>query len=269
MLALMCIIYRGQNFIPKNRPAVYEHCATLLFEKWDSSRRIVVDLRAAGQVDAAVKHLAFWMLTEQSNAEAVTESELVAEAASFLSATFEVEAERIAAASEFVEFCRGRAWVLSDAGTTAEGESLFKFTHRTFMEYFAAYEITRRADGPIEVAKVRSPSVASQEWDVVGQLAVQIANKHSRDGAERIFQYFLTDKRRRTDSKRDAVHVFMLRCLSFVSINPGTPEANRERVLGIVISPGICNGASSQTNVVCLECWTGDARISPSRWGGA
>ncbi|MEI2650151.1 MAG: NACHT domain-containing protein [Dermatophilaceae bacterium] len=220
MLALMCIIYRGQGYIPKNRPAVYEHCALLLFEKWDSSRKIYVDLRAADKVDSAVKHLAYWMLTERSGAEAVTEGELVSEAASFLANTFEDENERRRAAAEFVEFCRGRAWVLSDAGTTADGEALFKFTHRTFMEYFAAYELTRRSDGPSDIARVLLPHVAAQEWDVVGQLAIQIFNKHSKDGAERVFDLLLGDQRRRSETKRDNIYRFIWRCLPFIHVSP-------------------------------------------------
>lgn len=227
MLALMCIIYRGQGFIPKNRPAVYESCALLLFEKWDSSRKIFVGLRAADQVDAAIKHLAFWMLTDQAGAEAVTESELIREAADFLATSFEDPRERHRAAEEFVTFCSGRAWVLSDAGTTPEGEPLFKFTHRTFMEYFAAYELTRRADGPKEIAKALLPRVAKAEWDVVGQLAVQISNKHSRDGALRIFNSFLDDRRRRSEDSRDNIHAFIWRCLSFL---PATPILIRRLV---------------------------------------
>lgn len=220
MLALMCIIYRGQGFIPKNRPAVYESCALLLFEKWDSSRKIFVGLRAADQVDAAIKHLAFWMLTNEAGAEAVAESDLIREAADFLETSFEDPRERRRAAEEFVAFCRGRAWVLSDAGTTPEGEALFKFTHRTFMEYFAAYELTRRADGPAELAKALLPRIAKAEWDVVGQLAVQISNKHSREGASRIFTVFLSDRRRRNDRSRDNIHAFIWRCLSFLPISP-------------------------------------------------
>ena len=44
MLALMCNIYRGENYIPRNRPDVYEKCAIMLFEKWDKSRGINVPL---------------------------------------------------------------------------------------------------------------------------------------------------------------------------------------------------------------------------------
>jgi len=45
---------------------------------------------------------------------------------------FESADDARAAALEFVEFCRGRIWVFSDAGTTASGERLYAFTHRTF-----------------------------------------------------------------------------------------------------------------------------------------
>ena len=40
LLALMCNIYRGDGYIPKNRPDVYEKCATMLFERWDKGRGI-------------------------------------------------------------------------------------------------------------------------------------------------------------------------------------------------------------------------------------
>jgi NACHT domain len=235
MLSLMCILYRGQGYIPKNRPDVYERCAILLFDKWDSSRRIYADLRASAYIDPAMKHLAFWMLTEISGTEAVTESALVDEATSYLHDAFESDHERRRAAQEFVDFCRGRAWVLSDAGTTAEGQSLFKFTHRTFMEYFAAYELTRRSDGPEDLAKKLLPRIAAAEWDVVGQLAVQIQNKHSAAGSERVFKQLLKDKRRRTPANRDNILAFITRCLAFMDV----PPAFARVVAGRAVASGI------------------------------
>lgn len=231
MLSLMCIIYRGQGYIPKNRPDVYERCAILLFDKWDSSRKIYVDLRASAYIDPAMKHLAFWMLTENAGTEAVTESALVDEATKYLHDAFESDQERRRAAQEFVDFCRGRAWVLSDAGTTAAGEALFKFTHRTFMEYFAAYELTRRSDGPEDLAKKLLPRIAAAEWDVVGQLAVQIQNKHSAAGAERTFRQLLKDGRRRTPKNRDNVLAFITRCLNFMDVPPAFAREVAHRAL--------------------------------------
>ncbi|MFB9657127.1 NACHT domain-containing protein, partial [Microbacterium imperiale] len=43
LLALLCIIYRGQNYLPRNRVGIYEKCTELLFETWDRSRGLVYD----------------------------------------------------------------------------------------------------------------------------------------------------------------------------------------------------------------------------------
>ncbi len=220
MLSLMCIIYRGQTFIPRNRPEVYERCATLLFDKWDSSRKIHVELKAAAYIDPAIKHLAYWMLTDASDREGFLESELVREAARYLEPVFEEPHEARRAAEEFVRFCRGRAWVLSDAGTTGDGETLFKFTHRTFMEYFAAYELTRISRGPEDLAKRLAGHVARAEWDMVGQLAIQISNKSFKAGAERALRTLMNDKRKRTVHNRDEVLAFVARCLGFLHVPP-------------------------------------------------
>ncbi|MFE9235174.1 NACHT domain-containing protein [Cellulosimicrobium funkei] len=159
------------------------------------------------------------MLTSDQSGGGVLRAELVDEAARFLANVVEGTAECRAAAIEFVDFCKGRAWVLSDAGTTAEGDELYKFTHRTFMEYFAAYELTRKADGPEALAKTLIPRVARGEWDVVAQLAVQIMDKSSAAGAERVLRRCLMDKRKRTPQGRDNIHGFIWRCLSFVRVS--------------------------------------------------
>jgi hypothetical protein len=218
MLSLMCIIYRGQNWIPRNRPEMYEHCAKLLFEKWDSSRQIYVELAASAHVDGAIKQLAYWMFTEPDAAQGVRERDLVREAVAYLEPAFSSRPEAERAAAQFIEFCRGRGWVLTDVGTTADGEALFAFTHRTFMEYFAAYELTRRHDRPEQVAKAILPHVADAEWEIVAELAVQISDKHSRDGATRILRALLSDKRYTAVTSRYNITRFAMRCLSFVHV---------------------------------------------------
>jgi NACHT domain len=42
MLSLLCALYSSEGYIPRNRPAVYERCAELLFDTWDRSRGIEV-----------------------------------------------------------------------------------------------------------------------------------------------------------------------------------------------------------------------------------
>ncbi|MBP2412035.1 hypothetical protein JOF48_000834 [Arthrobacter stackebrandtii] len=221
MLSLMCIIFRGENFIPRNRPAVYEKCANLLFEKWDGHRDIVVPLEARAHVDAALKHVAFWMLDTQDVETGVDYDKLVQEMASYLRGrAFDTADDSIRAATEFVDFCKGRAWVFSDAGTTADGDPLFTFTHRTFMEYFAAFHLTRVHDTPEKLAKTLLPKVAKEEWDVVAQLAVQIEDKSVDRGSERVLTAMLDERRKRSLFGRTSVVAFIARCAYFSTISP-------------------------------------------------
>ncbi|MBF4595705.1 NACHT domain-containing protein [Curtobacterium flaccumfaciens] len=221
MLALMCIIYRGENFIPRSRPTVYEKCANLLFEKWDGHRDITVPLDARAHVDSAMKHIAFWMLSTGEGDAGVSYDKLVTAMAEYLnerSAESWEEARR--SATQFVDFCRGRAWVLSEAGSTADGEPLFTFTHRTFMEYFAAYDLQRSSDKPEQLARKLLPKVAAEEWDVVAQLAVQIAEKSSDQGSERVLATMLRETRKRSVQGRSNVLAFISRCCAFSNVSP-------------------------------------------------
>jgi hypothetical protein len=223
LLALMCILYRGERSIPKNRPAVYEQCAEMLFKKWDSHRGISVSLQAVGVVDTAMKHLAYWMFTTPNTSDGVTKTELVRETTSYLLGRVTEEPEAAEqAAREFVEFCHGRAWVFTDVGTTPDGEPLYKFTHRTFLEYFAAFHLVRQADSPEILAKQMLPRVANEEWDVVGQLAVQIMDKRADRGADRLYVRMLADRRHRTSSNRRRIYTFLAKCLEFAQVSPGT-----------------------------------------------
>jgi hypothetical protein len=215
MLALLCILYRGERYIPRNRPAVYEKCANLLFEKWDSSRQIFVELQAGHMVDPAIKHLAYWMLTHGEAQEGVTETALIAETSKYLrQRVFEEDHLAGSAARDFVAFCRGRGWVFTDTGTNADGEPLYQFTHRTFMEYFAAYHLTRLHNTPEAAADALRSRILRGEWDVVGQLVVQIMDRHSDGGADRLLAALLT-----TDTSTEA-WAFACRCLAVVPVSP-------------------------------------------------
>jgi hypothetical protein len=221
MLALMCILYRGEGSIPQNRSEVYEQCANLLFRKWDARREIHVELRARHLVEPALRHLAYWLLTRDEARSAVTERELVAETATFLYGRgFETIEESMEAAREFISFCRGRMWVFSDTGTTARGETVFTFTHRTFLEYFAAYHLAINHDTPERLARFLAPHVAKQEWEVVNELAIQIKDRSSDRAPERIFKVLLAQSRRRTTHARGNILLFLVRCLGLIDPPP-------------------------------------------------
>ena len=165
MLSLMCILYRGHGSLPRDRAGVYERCANLLFRRWDEHRHIHRELRAGRLVEPALRHLAWWLFTTNDPRAAVTEAHLVTETATFLHTRgFEAEEDARDAAAEFVKFCRERMWVLSVAGTTARGEPLYGFTHRTFLEYFAAYRLASTCDTPEDLGRALTPRVARPFW---------------------------------------------------------------------------------------------------------
>lgn len=221
MLALMCIIFRGENYIPRNRPAVYEKCATLLFEKWDGHRKIEVPLQARDHVNAAMKFLAYSFMKDGTGDSGVKRGVVIQMLAEYLQPrAVESKDAALHAAEEFVDYCAGRAWVFTDAGTTAAGEPIFTFTHRTFMEYFAAVHLTRVHDTPEKLARSLLPYIAREEWDVVAQLAVQQVDSSADGGSARALTTMLADKVRRTRDNRDNILFFVARCMSFAVVPP-------------------------------------------------
>lgn len=253
MLALMCIIFRGENFIPRNRPAVYEKCSTLLFEKWDGHRAIEVPLEARAHVNAALMYVAHWMLVTGSGDAGVPYDKLVREMSTYLRGrAFETEDTATRAATEFVDFCRGRAWVFSDAGTTADGEPLFTFTHRTFMEYFAAFHLTRVNDTPEKLARALLPKVAAEDWDVVAQLAVQIEDKAVDQGSERALRVMIDEPRKRTLYGRANILDFVCRCAVFSTLSPSFMRDLTQRCLAVMFEH---LGGSPRNEISVMGPW--------------
>ena len=221
LLSLMCILYRGEGSLPQNRAEIYEQCATLLFRRWDARRRIHQNLRAGNLIEPALRHLAWWLFTREDTQSAVTERELVNATTEFLHGRgFESSDEARDAAREFIEFCRGRMWVLTDTGTTAIGETLYSFTHRTFLEYFAAAQLAFSSDTPEKLARAIAPHVARGEWEVVSELAVQIKDSTSAEGARRVYETLLDERRRRAPKGRSNVLQFLARTLRSVDPSP-------------------------------------------------
>lgn len=175
MLALMCNIFRGESYIPKNRPDLYAKCATMLFERWDKGRGILVTLPFEERLRPTMHYLAYWIYQSEELQSGVSEKQLVAASTDYLyPRRFEDRDEANAAAQKFVEFCRGRAWVFTDTGTTEAGDRLYQFTHRTFLEYFTAEYLVRNHHVTAELAHILLPRIEQSEWDVVAQLAFQL-----------------------------------------------------------------------------------------------
>lgn len=221
MLALMCNIYRGESYIPRNRPDVYEKCALMLFERWDRNRGIHVTLPFEAHIRPTMMYLAHWIYSQDTLQGGVTERKLIAKATEYLCPKrFEDQDEAEKAATDFVEFCRGRAWVFTDTGTTKDGESLYQFTHRTFIEYFTAAHLVRTHPTPESLGSLLLPRIAKREWDVVAQLAFQIQNKNVEGAADVLLTRIGTEA---AQARRNAglnLLSFAARCLEFLVPSP-------------------------------------------------
>ena len=223
MLALMCNIYRGENYIPRNRAEVYEKCAVMLFERWDKGRGILVPLPFEAHINPAMKFLAHWIYSDPRLQAGVTEKNLIGKAADYLCTwRFEDREEARRAAQEFIDFCRGRAWVFTDTGSTKQGDSLYQFTHRTFLEYFTAAHLIRTRATPDSLGAILLPKIAKREWDVVAQLAFQLKNKDVEGAGDKLLKLVLRKASRSRNGKVWNLLSFAARSLEFMVPTPKT-----------------------------------------------
>lgn len=225
LLALMCILYRGAGSLPGGRAGIYARCAELLLRRWDEHRDLYRQVRADHLVEPTIRYLAWWLFTREDSRAEVTERELVAKAAEFLyERGYESLEEARAAAREFVEFCRGRLWVFSDAGTTADGEKLYGFTHRTFLEYFAAWHLAATSDTPEDLALTLVERKAWQTgWSVVAELAMKIKSDTSDRAVDRIYAVMLHSALASRD--REDMLALLAGCASATRPSPATVRA--------------------------------------------
>lgn len=257
MLSLMCGIYASENYIPRNRPDVYEKCALLLFERWDKQRGIVPDLSFDAHVQAALRALALFMLrlevetTQQvSNTtvppEGIPRETLVDFLTRYLrEKRFDSDEDAENAAVEFINFCKGRAWVLTDVGAETYG-----FTHRTFLEYFAASQLVRLHTNAADLFAQLKDNVRVGGLDVVAQLAVQILGKTTEDGADDFLELLLSDTKGVTQPDAHAIS-FAARSLTFIVPRPKILRTIVARCVDIFLAmPGDLSIAFSETNAI-------------------
>jgi hypothetical protein len=222
MLSLLCALYSSEGYVPGSRPAVYERCAELLFETWDRSRGIEVSLSFRSQAKPSVQQLAWRMFTDPAGRQAIPRSEvekfLAGEVLAKLYANID---EATQAAHEFLTFCAGRAWVLTDLGSDRV-EPHYGFVHRTFLEYFAAAQLVKFKPQPDAVWERLSPRVADASWSVVAQIAVQILNRDCQGGATQLVEIALDEAGRAGAARRQDLLEFAVLCAQIVRLDNDT-----------------------------------------------
>jgi hypothetical protein len=245
LLSLMCILYRGAGSLPGDRAGVYTKCAELMLRKWDEQRDLYRKVRADHLIEPTIRHLAWWLFTRKNGLTEATERELVARTTDFLHERgYETKDEEKAAALEFIGFCCGRMWVFSDAGTTPEGEKLYAFTHRTFLEYFAARHLAASKDTPEDLATFLILPIGGGDWWLISELAIQVKD-HSIDGGTDRFYATIIEKSaisKHFSPKQRTNHLlFLANCLDSAKPSHATVRRLTRMVLKNVSSPFSAN----------------------------
>lgn len=193
MLSLLCLLYEYEGWIPENRLRVYEECASLMFERWDRIRNVDTPIRSDQEVWHLFQKLGYWMMFERESHQPVSESEIQDVLRKYFARRLgDSDTPRVAQeVSDFVEFCAGRAWLLTKVGTNIRGERLFDFSHRTFMEYFAACHISRTSQTAKELVDRLWSVIEDGKSVVVAQLAIQQYDLRVEGGLDSCIENFL------------------------------------------------------------------------------
>ncbi|MFF9491581.1 NACHT domain-containing protein [Streptomyces flaveolus] len=255
MLSLMCGIYASEHYIPSNRPDLYQKCAQLLFERWDKQRGIVIPLPFNAHVRQALNALALRMYSDPKAQKGLTRARLVSFMTEFLvEKRFDDEAIAEDAANQFVDFCTGRAWVLTDMGSDTQ-QNLYAFTHRTFLEYFAATQLVRKHYTPEALFDVLHGRISSQEWEVVAQLSLQILSQNVDDGGDDFLELVLSAIQD-TDSLNRKINLtsFAARSLGFMVPRPQIIRSICEQAVFLSLDSITDSGFNFEAIALLMEC---------------
>lgn len=186
MLSLLCSLYRAQGHIPTNRLTVYRKCAELLFWRWDRQRQIMQNEDVPDYGDRLMQQIALLIYSHATAQGGVEEGQLAKVISVYLQDQVgSRDADR--RAQGFLDFCAGRAWLLVKVGTSPRGVPLFNFAHRTFLEFFAAEGLTRKASDVNEVTRLIRDAYRKDGSSLVPELLIQSYDYHHERGATRVF----------------------------------------------------------------------------------
>ncbi|MGA5302531.1 NACHT domain-containing protein [Nucisporomicrobium flavum] len=223
MLSLLCGMYSTERYIPRNRPDVYEKCANMLFERWDKMRGIDGAAPFAAQIRSAVQHLAWHLFTNKRLGGSMPRRKIITElSTNFFAKRHRDEDSARDEAERFLDFCTGRAWVLADVGTT-DAEPRYGFTHRTFLEYFAAEHLVRTRDSsPARVFNAVARRLEKSEWTTLCELSLQILERNVSDGGDRFLSAVVRHAAKLGPSANGELMKFVSSSVQYVALTAGT-----------------------------------------------
>lgn len=226
LLSLLCALFQARGYIPRNRRRVYNECADLLFSRWDEMREISQPYEHRQHAEHLMQELALFSYSYQSTQSGVDRDQLVGILATFFRDSSDVRPpDDRKRAGQFLDFCSGRAWLLSADGGNKHGVQTFSFVHRTFMEFFAAEAIVRRADRIEDVSAEVWKIMERDPISVMAEVMVQAAEARTNRGAERVLlQLFKTGHSRKSAASDE----YLALCLRVINSAPMSRRVTEE-----------------------------------------
>jgi hypothetical protein len=169
MLGLMTFLFVTKGDVPSNRPEIYKECAILMFEKWDQNRNIKADIPLGFDMIHLFGEIASEIYGNPILEEGVDNKWISRKNANYFMRVYEDRARAYDAAKRVTDFVTGRSWVMSEFGPDN-----YRFTHRTFMEYFFATYLDECHETVPELLAALLPHIKERQWDVISHLALQM-----------------------------------------------------------------------------------------------
>lgn len=182
MLGLLCLLYESGRSIPRNQADLFRDCALLLFSRWDSRRGIHTEIADAETAENAIAAIALSIF--DSSGDEVSDSWLRFELQDFYRREASDDGRAAARfARDVLDLWRGRKWLLVTTGHR-DGEEWFRFSHRTFLEYFAATQLAYECGTAAELWNRIRPLVITRSAVVYCLLAAQLHSRSKRGAGE-------------------------------------------------------------------------------------
>ncbi|MBV9648510.1 MAG: NACHT domain-containing protein [Pseudonocardiales bacterium] len=254
LLALMCSIFAVEGDIPSTLSEIYQKCAQLYFRDWDARRKIRTMVKLSALHDSVVfqafSALAANMLDNEVMARTgATRIELTM----ILQRFFETgrllqPGEERQFAEDFAEFISGRAWLVDTIGRNDAGVVLYQFTHRTFMEYFAAEHYARSLHEPRDLAVLALNALTREGQIVVAQLVLQIRGRTHPEEVSRCVELVVSVVSYTPLERRVEAAKFAASLVAAVSLQRDAVQAIVRFCIATAVSLGECYRVSVWTS---------------------
>ncbi|WP_316840053.1 SMEK domain-containing protein [Pedobacter gandavensis] len=167
LLSLILILYRSDREIPTSKLKIYEGCTYTIVDSRDTKeKKLTAPIQPRNKI-SIFSALAFWQFNQKGTDQNLTFSKVESFVKQYLIKNEEYDSEFQAkqAAQDFLSFAKTRSIYLEN-----------KFTHKTFLEYFASYFIYSNIFNKINKQDVfkelLDENIGLSSWAVVLELLI-------------------------------------------------------------------------------------------------